>query len=90
MSEADRRLLAKDNTTHQVDESGEHEFVRVLTSGSTGEQLVKVLGIENSWQDRPRHDTDRLFLDERLEDFVQQHPRLSRSRCGSVIAMHPS
>src|SRR6516164_4921547 len=69
----DGRLLSENDTTHQLDQGREEQFVGVLMSGMLCEQMVDVLRVEDSLQNSAGHDTDGSFLDKWLEDLVQQH-----------------
>src|SRR5690349_1914342 len=69
----DGGFLAEDNPCHPVDEGGEQERVGVLALGGASRESIEMVGIEDSWQDGSGRDADGLFLNEGLEDFVQEH-----------------
>jgi hypothetical protein len=58
---------------HQLHEGGKQEVAGVLLLGGVSKELIKALGIEESLQDGPGHDTDGTFFNEGGKNGVQQH-----------------
>src|SRR6516165_10147606 len=71
----DGRLLPEHDTSHEIDQGREKQFVGVLVSGVLREQMVDVLRVEDSLQNSPGHNADGGFVEEWLEYLVQQHGR---------------